>query len=336
MKFWKTVAPFMPVDPGYRPFGWRALRGLNALTLALAAPVAVLWGAEGLALSLFVGGASGWDALQHQWRQSLTYLCLLMPLLVVTTLALNLSADRGWAVRVLALALAGCLGAAVFAMAWIPANCMVGERQASSPVCRAPVVPLDLQQLSTLMRAALASTLIVALLTIHRRGLESAALLNDSRLHRARIQRQESEARLRALQSQIEPHFLFNTLAHIQRLHEVDPPRGASMLHSLIDYLRSALPQMREPDTTLGRELALTRAYLNVQQIRMGDRLRVDMAVPDALLDCRVPPMMVLTLTENAVKHGLSPKGEGGTLHIRVRRLGDRLEITVRDDGVGL
>jgi hypothetical protein len=116
----------------------------------------------------------------------------------------------------------------------------------------------------------------------------------------------------------------------------VQPQQGRAMLRNLIDYLRSALPQMREPESTLGRELALARAYLNVQQIRMGDRLRVEIGVPHDLLDASLPPMMLLTLAENAIKHGLGPKREGGTLSISARRVNDRLEVEVSDDGVGL
>ncbi len=334
MKLWNTVAPFFPLDAGYLPFGWNALRGLNTLTLLLGLPIALLWGAEALSFGLLDGKRPIAVVLWRQLWQSLVYVGLLVPTLVGATLALNLSASRGALVRAPALALAWCLGAGVFAMSWSPAYCLAGEIPATSAKCNA--LALDLNQLYSLMRAALSATLVMTLLTVHRRGLEAAAALHESRLQRLNVQRQESEARLRTLQAQIEPHFLFNTLAHIQRLHQVDAPRGASMLASLIDYLRSAMPQMREPESTLGRELALTRAYAHVQQIRMGERLRVEFDVPAALLDARVPPMMVLTLAENAVKHGLSPKGEGGTLRIQARQQSGRLEITVRDDGIGL
>ena len=108
------------------------------------------------------------------------------------------------------------------------------------------------------------------------------------------------------------------------------------MLQSLTAYMRSALPQMRQADSTLASELALTRSYVEVQQIRMGERLRVEVDVPAALMEARVPAMTVLTLAENAVKHGLGPKREGGTLRIEASRQGDMLEVAVCDDGVGL
>jgi hypothetical protein len=143
-------------------------------------------------------------------------------------------------------------------------------------------------------------------------------------------------ARLQSLQAQIEPHFLFNTLAHIVRLQQIDARRGRQMLCSLTDYMRSALPQMRGIEFTLERELALTRSYVEVQQIRMGDRLRIEIDVPAALLDARMPPMAVLTLAENAVKHGIGPKSQGGTLRIEASLQGEMLEVAVCDDGVGL
>jgi LytS/YehU family sensor histidine kinase len=169
-----------------------------------------------------------------------------------------------------------------------------------------------------------------------RREQDASRALREARLQGLTAQRQEIEGRLRSLRAQIEPHFLFNTLAHIQRLHEVDPGRGAAMLRSVVDYLGAALPQMRDPAATLERELALTRAYLNVQQIRMGDRLRVEIDVPQALLGAHVPAMMVLTLAENAIKHGVGPKRGGGVLRIAARTAGSRLECAVIDDGIGL
>jgi sensor histidine kinase YesM len=183
----------------------------------------------------------------------------------------------------------------------------------------------------------LVGSLAVAPIYLRRRRQAAARDLRDAKLRRVNAERQETEARLQSLQAQIEPHFLFNTLAHILRLHQVDAPRGRAMLQSLTEYMRSALPQMRgQKDFTLGNELALARAYVNVQQIRMGERLRVEIDVPAALMQARVPPMTVLTLAENAVKHGLGPKGEGGTLRIEASLQGEVLEVAVCDDGVGL
>jgi hypothetical protein len=161
------------------------------------------------------------------------------------------------------------------------------------------------------------------------------AALHGARISRQSLHRQMTEARLQMLQAQIEPHFLFNTLATIKRLYLVDPAQGKATLRDLADYLRAALPQMRETGSTLGRELALTRAYLNVQQVRMGKRLKVEIAAPEELLVASLPPMMLPTLVENAIRHGLNPLPEGGTIRIRAERDGDRLRVAVADNGAG-
>jgi len=144
------------------------------------------------------------------------------------------------------------------------------------------------------------------------------------------------EARLRALQAQIEPHFLFNTLANVKRLYETAPVRGREMLSSLINYLQAALPTMREPGSTLGREVELVRSFLTILQMRMGERLQFSIDAPSELATARVPPMVLPTLVENAIKHGLSPLPEGGRIDIRARPEGDeQLVIEVADNGAG-
>ena len=147
------------------------------------------------------------------------------------------------------------------------------------------------------------------------------------------------------MRAQVEPHFLFNTLAHVQALQEIDPPQAGVMLERLISYLRAAMPTMRETTSTLGREIEVVRAYLDLLKIRMGDRLRSVINVPVELNHIALPPTMIATLVENAIKHGLEPKKEGGTIAINVRLLpgtmgvrgsSDTLEVLVADDGLGL
>ncbi len=163
-----------------------------------------------------------------------------------------------------------------------------------------------------------------------RRRLEQAARDHDTLAARG------VEARLSALQAQIEPHFLFNTLAHVQRLQETQPGRGREMLRSLIDYLRAALPSMRSSGSTLRRELDLARSFLTILQMRMGDRLAFEIRAAPDLLDLPVPPMVLPTLVENAVKHGLAPLTCGGRIVISAEASGDgRLAIEVADDGQG-
>ena len=152
--------------------------------------------------------------------------------------------------------------------------------------------------------------------------------------------RQITEARLQALQAQIEPHFLYNTLANVQALTEIDPPAATAMVGHLIQYLRAALPKMRESTSTIGQEVELIRAYLNILKMRMGDRLEFGIDVPQDLSKCPFPPMMLLSLVENAIKHGLETLREGGRIDVLARRATiagkERLQVEVRDNGRGL
>ena len=153
------------------------------------------------------------------------------------------------------------------------------------------------------------------------------------------LKRQLVEARMAAMQAQVEPHFLFNTLASIDHLIETDPPRASLMQKSLIALLRATLPTLREntPNTLryLGQELSVIRPYLDIQKMRMEDRLQIQWDIPEGLNSAEMPNMMVLSLVENAFKHGLEPKAEGGTLVLRAEVSHGKLVVTVKDSGVG-
>ena len=151
------------------------------------------------------------------------------------------------------------------------------------------------------------------------------------------LNRQVSEAKVQMMQAQVEPHFLFNTLASVEYLIETDPPRASAMQRSLIKYLRAVLPQIREmtPSTNLGREADMVSAYLDLLKMRMEERLTVRLNISDDLRNAAFPPMMLQPLVENAIKHGLECKEEGGTLHISAEVLGNKLRVSVVDDGVG-
>jgi signal transduction histidine kinase len=153
---------------------------------------------------------------------------------------------------------------------------------------------------------------------------------------RAQLQRRLIDARLQVLRAQIEPHFLYNTLANVQYLIGVDPPAASAMVGALIGYLRQALPRMRDAHSTLGEELVLASAYLDILRIRMGSRLAVAIDSPPALADHPFPPMMLTSLVENAIKHGLEPKSGGGRIAIDARTDDNSLRVSVADDGVGL
>jgi hypothetical protein len=159
--------------------------------------------------------------------------------------------------------------------------------------------------------------------------------LCDAERSQAALGAQMVQAQLSALQAQIEPHFLFNTLANVRRLYETVPTRGRDMLTHLIDYLRAALPTMRSGNSTLGRELELARAFLSILQMRMGERLEYSIGADPGLLDLPMPPLVLPTLVENAIKHGLAPLPEGGRIVVHARRSGDQIEIDVVDNGVG-
>ncbi|HYC37196.1 MAG TPA: histidine kinase [Usitatibacter sp.] len=142
-------------------------------------------------------------------------------------------------------------------------------------------------------------------------------------------------AKLSLLHAQVEPHFLYNTLASAQILTRTDPGRADQMLGNLIVYLRHSLPRSADEPSTLGEELERARANLEILAIRMGERLRVDIQVPASLHGVALPPMMLQTLVENAIKHGLEPVPGGGTVWILAREADGRVAITVADDGRG-
>ena len=154
-------------------------------------------------------------------------------------------------------------------------------------------------------------------------------------LERSELERQALDARLQLLQAQVAPHFLFNTLANVQALVDVGSPRAADVLRSLVAYLRAAVPRLNDAATTVRQEAALVRAYLELMHMRMPDRLAFNLDVDIGALDLRCPPMTLLTLTENAVRHGLDPTEEGGRIDIVVRREGDRCRVRVSDTGGG-
>jgi hypothetical protein len=146
---------------------------------------------------------------------------------------------------------------------------------------------------------------------------------------------QVTEAKLQALQAQVEPHFLYNTLASVQALTEVDPAAANAMTGHLIQYLRNALPKMRESISTVGQEIELVRAYLNILQMRMGARLAFDIDVPFELSGLAFPPLMLPSLVENSIKHGLEPQREGGKVTITAGRVDGKLRLRVADTGRG-
>ncbi len=153
---------------------------------------------------------------------------------------------------------------------------------------------------------------------------------------RGELERKALDARLRLLQAQVEPHFLFNTLANVRELVDSGSPQASTVLNSLIAYLRAAVPRLQDPSTTVGHELELVRAYLELMHMRMPDRLQFTIHADDTVLALRCPPMTLLTLVENAVRHGIDPSEEGGRIEVVVRLQDGRVRAQVIDTGVGM
>lgn len=195
-------------------------------------------------------------------------------------------------------------------------------------------LPPMLRMLADSLRWGLPAVFLALTADLHRRALQADSDAHAAELARAQLRHAESEQQLALLQAQIEPHFLFNVLGNLRRLYRMHPQAGAESIESLLRYLRTALPRLRRSRTTVREELALVQAYLELFRLRMGQQLTYAIEADPLVLDAEFPPMLVMTLVENAVKHGVQPAG-GGRIEVRVRRLEDVLEVTVRDDGVG-
>ena len=176
---------------------------------------------------------------------------------------------------------------------------------------------------------------VAAIYAFQQRASTATEALHQAEVDRLALSKQMLEARLQVMRAQIEPHFLFNTLANVKRLCQTDVADGVRMLDNLVRYLRAALPQMREAETTLGQEMDLVEAFLAVLRIRMGTRLSYRIGASPEARGIAFPPMMLLTLAENAVKHGLNPSPDGGTIEIDVALRRGTIEVRVADTGVG-
>ncbi|MGZ5203145.1 MAG: sensor histidine kinase, partial [Telluria sp.] len=194
----------------------------------------------------------------------------------------------------------------------------------------------DQRQLSMILFSMLCiaafSLLIVSRERVERIKIERS----EARARAETVERQALQAQLRLLQAQIEPHMLFNTLANLQGLIAIDPQQAGRMLEQLIQYLRATLSVSRMETTTLGQEFAALEAYLGLMAVRMGPRLAYRFSLPDALRAARLPTMLLQPIVENAIVHGLEPKVDGGTVTVEAAQDGRRLEILVRDTGLGL
>jgi len=177
---------------------------------------------------------------------------------------------------------------------------------------------------------------IITYIFISRERLAATKdLIQEERIKRLTVEKRMVDTDLRLLQAQIEPHFLFNTLSNVLSLLDTDPEKGKTMLMDLTHYLRTSLSKTREDVTSINHEMERIRNYLNIFKVRMGDRLRYHIHVPVEIKDIPFPPMLIQPLVENAIKHGLESKIEGGEISVRAEETGETIRLEVVDTGVG-
>jgi signal transduction histidine kinase len=193
--------------------------------------------------------------------------------------------------------------------------------------------------LMSLTMLVIVASIIAKVMGAGRKKAEVQAAVATERAEEESLKRQVVEARMAAMQAQVEPHFLFNTLASIDHLIETEPARASQMQKNLIALLRASMPTMREANATglreLRREMEVVRPYLEILKVRMEERLQVEIDVPEGLYSAEFPPMMIQSLVENAIKHGLEPKAEGGRLQVKAEIRHGKLCVTVADTGLG-
>ena len=323
----RTAFPLAPT----RAVAWprRAFKGLSWSVVALFAALSVVWTAS-MTFHDWAGPWAPGDLAPYlvfvvggNFITSML-IALLMGLPILATS--NLGPQRG-VLRVAALAL--CI------VAVAPIGVAIRMRYLSFVDDSPPVMTFVERLVIFWFRYGVLAALLVVMAEFHRLELLNLQAMHAAEIDRLALDREMAEARLQVMQAQIEPHFLFNTLANVRRLYQTDIATGSRMMDNLMRYLEVALPRMRQSQSSVDRELGLVEAYLGVQAVRMGRRLSFELDVPPALRTLSLPPMMLLTLVENAIKHGLNPLPEGGRIVVSAQRDGEWLKLEVRDDGRG-
>ena len=182
----------------------------------------------------------------------------------------------------------------------------------------------------------IAAPLLAMSAMLRQRDADARSQALAFELERSELERKALDARLRLLQAQVEPHFLFNTLANVRALVDAGSPQASTVLGHLIAYLRAAVPRLHDSASTVGQELQLVRSYLELMRLRMPDRLRFTLDIDPLCEGLRCPTMALLTLVENAIRHGIDPSEEGGEIRVEVQRASERCIARVSDTGVGL
>jgi hypothetical protein len=261
---------------------------------------------------------------------------------------LSLAAELAREVRDSVAVLLPILAATLLSQRWIPgsgrwrvvglaAAAFAGSLVSSLLLIAIHPPPTPLQHfLDPWLAVSMPCGMFVAIHEAYRRGALAEERARTLRVQDARLEAELSRARLLLLEAQIEPHFLFNTLAHVELLYRTDPGSGARMLDALIEYLQSSLPSLRQSQVLLSEEAGLLTAYLEIHRIRLGPRLSYELSIPEDLRTAEIPSMMLLTLVENAVKHGINPLPQGGRIAVHAAQRGGLLTICVEDSGRGL
>jgi hypothetical protein len=302
----------------------------SAAALARSQPVAILLGSLAIAVLMstqflfqsFVWQHWPWDEVMDGWLEvmrdrSVVAFCIGLALVAATS-----APARGSRMRSVMLGIAILAGAALGELALLAGDARGAPHDAAALIGR-------------ISRWTLVAGSVAAMSYLWLRAREAAAKVQALELRRTQLERQAVAARLAALRVQIEPHFLFNTLATVRRLHQTAPSEGGQLLTHFVGYLQSAQPSFQGEANTLGREIALARSYLGVVEARMSGRLRVGFDVPQELSQLEFPPLTIATLVENAIKHGIAPVPAGGTITVSVKAATGSLEAMVADTGAG-
>jgi signal transduction histidine kinase len=306
--------------------GWRSVRSNLQLILAILAVCA--WDASPTLVLEIIRLPNTFEWLPRHWQQLQASVLLVAPGILAARVA-----SRGYptSVRVcIRTVVAFALGSAVGA--WLAFRLIPLSYVTSEGISK--VVPLS-GYASGLLNNTLIAAAVVGAMYWWRRETVIRQELHRTRMGLLALKADCAEAELLRLRTQIEPHFLFNTMATIVQMHQTDMAGAARTLARLIDYMGAARAHMQRQEAVLGEELALTEGYLEIQRLRMGARLRYEIEVSPELRGNRIPPAALLTLVENAIKHGLSPRPGGGVLRVVAHRDGVWVALNVSDSGVG-
>ena len=305
--------------PARRTLFWadraRALFNGIGYATAFALVLACWWALLGVFPELLAGQprAAAHDYFFYLWLNIIAEI----PGPILTPLAINLAPRRGW------LRAPCLLAAAIPMLLW----CLAFERISTVP---------NLHLAGTFVEGILTTSLVVWVCAYHSHWRDAGDALARSRISRAGLDMELRRSQLQLLRAQIEPHFLFNTLSAVRVLARTDRNATVEMLDNLIRYFEAALPRLRQDEVPLAREMQLVDAYLSIYRMRMGRRLSYEIDLPQELAAVPVPTMLLLTLVENALKHGVNPAVEGGRIRVSARDDSDRLLLTVADSGRGL